>query len=404
VSVIVAFLMLSASMDVDAALAVVRKYRPQANPNSGFMRQLRGRGSSGRANGEVIKAVAACPHGGSSGRANGEGIKAVAACRHGAVLLSSADADTIFAVASLSKLIVAATSLRLVEDRRLPSLDVDVAAAVPALACRLPYACSLRALLTHTSGLRDDERALRPGRFRSAGRDYGGDLLETCGALFDSKGVVAWAVGPGPFRYHYSNMGFTLAAAVLEAVTGVPFHELAADCVFRPLGMTRSSFLLAESLAQGPVAVPRDGESEIGHYCVAQYPAAGLRTTANDFALFCRCFTQPPPLSGSAFLSAESIAELMPASGERGIGWWGADATYGEGPGAVPVWTHGGFMDGIRSHVYLWPNASVALVYMQVGEEPYAPHVTEARRRIVEMLGEPTGSELTSLRVTNLHY
>jgi CubicO group peptidase (beta-lactamase class C family) len=335
---------------------------------------------------------------------DGQPSRSVAACgRHGVVLLSSAEADTIFPVASLSKLIVAATALRLLEDKRISSLDVDVAATLPALASRFPYACSLRALLTHTSGLRDDESALRPGRFRTAGRDFDGELLDNCKALLDSKGIgMAWAVGPGPFGYYYSNMGFTLAAAVLEAVTGAAFHKLAADYVFKPLAMARSSFLLAESLGQGPVAVPTDAGSEIGHYCVAQYPAAGLRTTANDFSRFCRCFTQPPP--GCTFLSAESLAEFMPASGARGLGWWGTDATYGEGPGLVPIWTHGGFMDGVRSHVYLWPNAAVALVYMQVGEEPYGARVTEARKKIMEALGEPVGTERTTLRVTNLHY
>ena len=303
-----------------------------------------------------------------------------------------ASEHTIFAAASLSKLVVAAVALRLLEQQRLPSLELDVAAALPSL--RLHRRLSLRELLTHTSGLRDDESALLPGRWRREGSDFVCPLSESCAGLLAELGPSAWASGPPPFSYHYSNMGMTLAAAALESVSDTQFSQLARELVFAPLGMARSSFLLSESLAQGGQLATPHGEdgAEMAHYCVAQYPAAGLRTTVSDFLLFVRAFTD----AQSSFLTPESRAMMLPSSNVQGLGWWGADATYGEGLSAdCAVWAHGGFMEGIRSHVFLWPASDAALVYLQNGEALYGTHIAEAQREIASLTGLP----LSQLRI-----
>ena len=301
-----------------------------------------------------------------------------------------ASEHTIFAAASLSKLVVAAVALRLLEQKRLPSLELDVAAALPSL--RLHRPLSLRDLLTHTSGLRDDESALLPGRWKREGSDFVCPLSESCAGLLAELGPSAWAPGPPPFSYHYSNMGMTLAAAALESVSDTPFSQLARELVFAPLGMARSSFLLSESLAQGGELATPHGEdgAEMAHYCVAQYPAAGLRTTVSDFLLFVRA------LADSSLLTPASRALMFPSSNVQGLGWWGADATYGEGLSAdCAVWAHGGFMQGIRTHVFLWPGCGAALVYLQNGEALYGTHIAEAQREIAVLTGLP----LSQLRI-----
>ncbi len=92
----------------------------------------------------------------------------------------------------------------------------------------------------------------------------------------------------------------------------------------------------------------------------------------------------PPPM---AFLSASSLAEMMPASGEGGLAWWGADATYGEGKGGCVSWAHGGFMDGVRTHVWLWPAVRVGLVHLQNWEGDYRAAVQHARAEVAERTG-----------------
>ena len=35
------------------------------------------------------------------------------------------------------------------------------------------------------------------------------------------------------------------------------------------------------------------------------------------------------------------------------------------------VWSHGGFKDGVRTHLHLWPRHRLGVVLLQNGEAPY---------------------------------
>ena len=57
----------------------------------------------------------------------------------------------------------------------------------------------------------------------------------------------------------------------------------------------------------------------------------------------------------------DSLRELLPDSFIGGLAWWGRDAAYGEKTD-LAVWSHGGFMQGVRTHVHLWPRERAAVV------------------------------------------
>jgi hypothetical protein len=139
--------------------------------------------------------------------------------------------------------------------------------------------------------------------------------------------------------------------------------------VFEPLGLRDTGWRLDELAARGvQVVPPHAAGASVGHYGVAEWPAAGLRTSLRDFLLFLTTFTAEQPL----ILSAASRDLMLPPSFRGGLAWWGGDATYGEKAAPLgAVWSHGGFMHGIRSHVYLWPHRGVALLILQAGEAPY---------------------------------
>ena len=73
-------------------------------------------------------------------------------------------------------------------------------------------------------------------------------------------------------------------------------------------------------------------------------------------------------------MDKESVTEMLPADFTKGLAWWGKDATYGDPRGGV--WTHGGFMQGVRTHLYFWPelNETTAggMVILTNGEEDYS--------------------------------
>ena len=128
-------------------------------------------------------------------------------------------------VASISKLVVAIGVMRLVEQSKL-NLDRDVNDYLgwrvrnPAF----PDApITLRALLSHQSGLRDSVDYIVP---------LDGSLEAV---LADPK---AWELGHAPGTYFaYANINSPLIAAVMEGATGERFDRLMARLVLTPLGL-----------------------------------------------------------------------------------------------------------------------------------------------------------------------
>ena len=132
-------------------------------------------------------------------------------------------ADDPVRVASVSKLFVAMGVMRLVEAGKL-DLDRDVSEL---LGWRMRHPSypdvpiTLRMLLSHTSGLRDDAGYAIP---------LGGSVRAT---LADPK---AWdADHPPGAWFHYTNLNFPVVASVMEVATGERFDTLMARLVFRPL-------------------------------------------------------------------------------------------------------------------------------------------------------------------------
>ncbi len=140
--------------------------------------------------------------------------------------------DAAFRAGSLTKLVTAATALRLVE-RRVVGLDEPVLRYVPWLAARAAgggpadlSALTLRHLLAHGSGLPRGPYGMAPRSTEERLRDLAG---------------MALAFPPGE-RSKYSNLGYALAAHVLAQAAGRPYHELARELVLAPAGMDGAGF------------------------------------------------------------------------------------------------------------------------------------------------------------------
>ena len=104
-------------------------------------------------------------------------------------------------------------------------------------------------------------------------------------------------------------------------------------------------------------AVPHVARASVGLYDLAESPAGGLWSTAEDLARFLGAFTAGGP---NPLLSEAWVLEMLPPDFTRGLAWWGRDAWYGVKSGGV--WTHGGFMEGVRTHLYLYPASATGMV------------------------------------------
>jgi CubicO group peptidase (beta-lactamase class C family) len=304
------------------------------------------------------------------------------------------DCDTMFLTASISKTVMAIACMQAVERGEL-DIDADlrdVARAAAAGADLMAAAAvesasrnlngfpgspiTARHLLTHKSGLRDDERALEEGSpYRVDGRDHPLELWEYVARRLAPKGADfsfgLWTLEapPGAARYAYSNAGFTLLGAALELATKTPLAQLIRERIFDPLGMTRSTFTLAEALvvAQGNIAQPHRGTKPLEHYGVAEWPAAQLRSSANDLGRLLCALTSPE--GAGPLLQPASVATMLPKDFCNGLAWWGKDAIYScEEPG---LWEHGGMMDGARTHIWLWPQLHAGAVFLSNGTAGY---------------------------------
>lgn len=171
--------------------------------------------------------------------------------------------QTPFHVASVSKQFAAAAVALLSLDGRL-SLDDDVRKYVPEVP-ELGGTITLRQLIHHTSGLRDQWELLRlAGWKRSLDLITDEDVLR----LVSRQRKLNF---PPNSRYRYSNTGYTLLGIVVKRVTGQSLREFTTERIFRPLGMNSTHF--------------RDDHKEIVPGFANGYERAGdtFRTSVTNF-------------------------------------------------------------------------------------------------------------------------
>lgn len=282
---------------------------------------------------------------------------------------------TVMMTASITKTFIAALAMTCVERGEL-TLDTNIDAYLP-FSVRNPHhpqsPITSRHLLLHRSSLHDDESSLEHGsQYRWAAStsndpvtsspitlaDYIQHRLHQDAAAGDRP---VWDVQakPGDSAYHYSNMGFTLMGRVIELVTGGNLGALANDRLFRPLEMTRTGFFLQHlrAAADSSVQFASPAGQPEGHYEVAEYPAAQLRSTASDLSrwlIFLLSRVCASSGEGKRVLSERSIAMILPSSGVGGLAWWGKGDEYWDG---ITTFQHGGFMQGVRTVVHLEPKS-----------------------------------------------
>jgi uncharacterized protein YbbC (DUF1343 family)/CubicO group peptidase (beta-lactamase class C family) len=224
--------------------------------------------------------------------------------------------DTIFDLASLTKCVATATSvMKLVEEGRV-RLNDPVAVYLPDFAKNGKESITVRQLLTHFSGLREDLDLKKAWQGRDAAYQM----------AMDEKP----AFPPGS-RFLYSDINFETLGFLVEKVSGLTLDEYAAKSIYAPLGMSDTRFVppaqwhsriapteydenhkMLRGIVHDPTARRMGGVA--GH--------AGLFSTADDLSKFAR-----EMLTGFHVLSALSVEKMSTpqqpptASSLRGLGW-----------------------------------------------------------------------------------
>ncbi|MCC2960159.1 beta-lactamase family protein [Massilia sp. IC2-278] len=146
---------------------------------------------------------------------------------NGAMADLPATPDTLYRIASVSKLMTTLGLMRLVEAGKF-ELDADVSAYL-GFTLRNPHfpgrAITLRHLLTHTSSLRDEAGYSFP-----AGTSLRSVLVPGAPATYAKQ------AGPGDW-FTYCNLGWGLIGTMMERATGERFDRLMRRLLLGPLGL-----------------------------------------------------------------------------------------------------------------------------------------------------------------------
>lgn len=165
---------------------------------------------------------------------------------HDLVRGRAADPDALFRAGSTTKVVTAATVLRLAAEGRVDP-HAPIQRYLPHLLTPEFEPVSVRQMLNHTSGI-------QPG-------DGWGDGFEDQYAhRFDTLGparVVASAVAKGPGfrpgrRQEYLNINYTILGMLIEKVTGRSYTREATRLVLRPAGMRHTYFPGTDPRIHGP--------------------------------------------------------------------------------------------------------------------------------------------------------
>jgi len=245
--------------------------------------------------------------------------------------------DTIFDLASLTKVVATATSIMILVERGRLRLSDPVSLHIPELKGEGRERITIEQLLTHTSGYAPDFDL----RERWTGYDEAIKRL-----------IKEPLRNPPGTRFTYSDIGYIALGEVVARVSGMPLNEFALMNIFGPLKMNETRFRPSPGVR--PLIAPTEkrsgqlsylgdapgdigGEGDIWLRGQVHDPTsyrmngvaghAGLFSTANDLAIYCQMILNGGTYHGVRILSPMTVAEMtrprVISSGgaTRGLGW-----------------------------------------------------------------------------------
>ncbi len=263
-------------------------------------------------------------------------------------------ADTIFDMASLTKVVATTTAAMILIEEGKIRLNDRVATFIPGFERYNKGNITVRHLMTHMAGLRPDVDL--------------GDMWTGYDKAIELAVEEVPTAPPGE-RFVYSDIGYFLLGDIVKRVSGQPLDEFTRDRIFKPLGMKDTTFKPAASLvpriaptelctpygwpcdvadavmrpersasameaARRGAGDPADKEMLRGvvHDPTARRMAgvaghAGLFSTAADLSIFVRMLLNGGTYNGVRILSPLAVDRMITPStppGERnvrGLGW-----------------------------------------------------------------------------------
>lgn len=230
--------------------------------------------------------------------------------------------ETPFYIASATKPFTALATV-LLDREGVIDLDASLQSAFPDVDF-LPEieadAVTLRSLLDHTHGLRNDAIVMRTA--------YTGEHDPATLRRLLARTTARERAPRGTFNY--TNLGYNILSLVLQDATGEDWRDLLDRLVFEPVGMTRTSAYASDATLHGwRAAAPYvilGGDPPTRTYLAKQddtmQAAGGMIASVRDLARWLILHTNEGRLDGQQVIPADVIAEVHRERTE-------ADASFG---------------------------------------------------------------------------
>ena len=296
--------------------------------------------------------------------------------------------STMFGTGSVSKMFATIAVMKLV-DRGVVDLDTPLVTYLPAF--RMAAAgyenITVRMLLNHSSGFPGSD--YRNAIIRSPVPGYLDQVLQTLS--------MSRLKAPPGYMSVYCNDGFTITAALVQAMSGKSYVQFVQDEILTPLGMANTRYPLSAFPAGSYAKAYVKGAAKPQEF-VNTLASGAVYSTADDMARIAMMFLSGGRVGTTRILSGASVAEMAkdqtigsfdPIHNESlayGLGW---DSVSQPGLAAVGFdgWAKGGDSSDYHAALVVSPQAQLGIVVLTSGPGS-PPPIVVAERVLLRALDE----------------
>lgn len=220
--------------------------------------------------------------------------------------------DTIYDLASLTKVVGTATSIMILEEQGKLKTTDKMSDHFPEFKTAGKDDLTIEDLMRHRSGF-------PPGTNSIKGEAYADFISRVASTKLQYKPRT---------DVEYSDLNFILLGELVQRVSGMSLHEFTHTYIYAPLKMDHTGYFVSEEnksfcapTMSNRVCVPHDPTAF--NYYPNNLGHAGLFSTVEDVGRFARMYLNNGILDGVRILKEETVLKMttLPKDQLRGLGW-----------------------------------------------------------------------------------
>jgi CubicO group peptidase (beta-lactamase class C family) len=321
--------------------------------------------------------------------------------------------DTLYGIGSITKSFVAVAIMQLVEAGKI-SLDDPVSMYIPVELGFPDDPIRIRHLLTHSLGV-PSLATSTVAISRGLGRDTGVPLGSAADFYRFVNGATDEVVAHPGERFFYHNAAWRMLGAIIQEVSGVPFHEYVKEKVINPLGMERTTLSLTAFEADPDHILPHLKVGDEVQASRFPYPnpdenpkfsfitaAGGIVSSVNEMTRYLNAQIGEGKTETGRLASEASFQQMQQIHIRRPDGYYGANG-YGYGLGITPDFFghkmigHGGSIAVSTAYMAFIPDLKAGVVMM--GNSSGMDYATIAESVFAILMGKRPEDSIPALLI-----